>query len=149
MEIQHASKTAFALSLVEECLLEKDIAIHNALIFANREKILKYNSLVTEVVLAGFPNVSIAQRLMSTTSSNTLGMLASEQNRSKTKNFSTVIFSDPRKELYNYLKGSADSSIIQGLKSFGYIEDIIINEAEGDSVAGFYVWIKITNKSDV
>lgn len=139
-EKRHGDSLAGVLNLVEECMLEKDQQVHNALIFSNREKILDYYFKVQKPILREFDDVKIVQKLMSSTSKHTLNLFTQEKYSNISKNFNTMLFEDNYKILYEALKSKL---IVSNVKSFGYIEDIIKNENGEDEIKGFYVWVKI------
>lgn len=139
-EKRHGDGLAGVLNLVEECMLEKDQQVHNALIFSNREKILDYYFKVQKPILREFDDVKIVQKLMSSTSKHTLNLFTQEKYSNISKNFNTMLFEDNYKILYEALKSKL---IVSNVKSFGYIEDIIKNENGEDEIKGFYVWVKI------
>lgn len=134
-------ETPIAVKFVERCEIPEEQSVHNALVFSQRHHIERYYKVIIEPIITNnnFQSVELIQKLMSTTSLPTLDVLSSEKHRKLTNHFSTAIFRDRNKILFEALKSEAVSDEI---KSFGYIETFDSEK----NLQDFLVWIKLKSE---
>jgi len=107
-----------------------------AKIYIKRDDILKYNREVITVVAKEFPSVKMVQKLW-THELECFNENLTKAQLTKIDNFSSVLFEDNEKELFDRLK-SENAPLIKGLHDFGYLED----QTDPDDIK-FYVWVKL------